>query len=731
MHATTVRPSLAGWAARAGGDVVAGAVASLAPLTNAFTYAALIFSGPWAPLLSQGIATLLVSSAAIAIVVGLTSGFRVAVAGPNSLTSALLAAILLHLAPEFAGQPPGVAAASAFAVMGIATLLTGLALLGLRALRLGDVVRLTPAPVIVGVLGASGWVMMEGTTRMVTGLPLSLWSLSGFAGSQAGLRFAGLLAFAGVLSLTTRWVRHPLTVPLTLIGAVAATDAALHLSGVPFAAARAADILFDVMELATPSIPILSGALAQADWPVILWAAPCFAPVVIIGVVQSLATATSVELLLDVEVDLNKELQSQGLANLVSAAAGGIMGFTAASYTSANVAAHGRGRLSVVVVGLVMLAVLAGGTGVITFVPRAVLGGLLFWLGAGLFWTAGVGSLRTLPRGEWLLTITMIVVTAVIGFLPALVTGLIGSCVLLALSLSRVGIVQRSYGLDEAGSTVQRSEAEMQLLAVRGGEARVIELAGFLFFGSVNQLHAEIKALLGRRRVRTLILDFARVSGADSSVRAVLGRIRSLAARSGVQLVVSGMPPRLAPMLQSIGPCPAQLRRTLDEAIEGAEDALLAAEGAHAGSSAGAMEEWLAEALGDAAGARLLSALLDTAQYQAGDVLCRQGEVADTLFFVSSGRINVMVTTPGQPDTRLRTFAPRTIAGELGFLLGARRSATLQVERTAIVGQLHRDAFQRLRATNPDLALTLLDHLARVQAERLALATGQIMALRR
>ncbi len=83
-----------------------GLAASLLSLAYCFSYGAFIFTGPLQPFLSQGVAAALITAAVTATIIALSSGFRSAIAGPDSNTTAVLAAMMVILAPTMAAMAP-------------------------------------------------------------------------------------------------------------------------------------------------------------------------------------------------------------------------------------------------------------------------------------------------------------------------------------------------------------------------------------------------------------------------------------------------------------------------------------------------------------------------------------------------------------------------------------------------------------------------------------------------
>jgi SulP family sulfate permease len=167
---------------------------SLLSLAYCFSYAAFIFAGPLQPFLSQGVAAALITAAVTATIIALTSGFRSAVAGPDSNTTALLAAMMTALSPAMSALSPNAALALAMTALALATLLTGLALFSLGWLQVGKLVRFIPYPVVAGFLAATGWLMVSGAVNITTGIPMSWQTLPLLAEPDA---LAALLATVG------------------------------------------------------------------------------------------------------------------------------------------------------------------------------------------------------------------------------------------------------------------------------------------------------------------------------------------------------------------------------------------------------------------------------------------------------------------------------------------------------------------------------------------------------
>ena len=105
-----------------------------------------------------------------------------------------------------------------------------------------------------------------------------------------------------------------------------------------------------------------------------------------------------------------------------------------------------------------------------------------------------------------------------------------------------------------------------------------------------------------------------------------------------------------------------------------------------------------------------LAAGADQLSLQRGDVLVRQGEPSDTLFFVLSGRFTVHVHGSAEPVAEIAQGQP---VGEIGFFAGLPRTATVIALRDSRVLAITRDRFAAISASAPGLRDTVTVSLAR------------------
>jgi sulfate permease, SulP family len=712
-------------------NVGGGLAASLLSLAYCFSYGAFIFAGPLRPFLSQGVAAALMTAAVTAIIIALTSGFRSAVAGPDSNTTALLAAMMAVLAPTLSAMEPNAALALAMSALAVATLLTGLALFLLGWMQFGKLVRFIPYPVVAGFLAATGWLMVSGAVNMTSGVPLSWPTLPLLAEHNALVALATTSVWAAALWFLTAYWKHPLVLPAALVGVTLATHAALAILSLPEDLVTSA-IMFSLPGDTHPIFPFLTGELMQVDWPALAPAAGDMIAVAVLAILSILLNSTSIELATKVDIDLDRELRVHGVANIASAFAGGFVGHISVSRTLVSIAAGGGSRLVGIVVGLVALAVLISGTGVISLIPRFILAGLLMQLGARLIWDWAVHSRRSLPLLDWLVIVAIVLITSNFGFLQALLFGMLAGCVIFAVDVSRIRVIRHQFGLDERSSSLVRSRGETAFLAERGGQVQVLQLSGYLFFGSAYSVLERVAALATERRLQEVIFDFSGVTGIDSSAGASFAKIRELLKTHGVRQAMVAMSPLAASILSTRASLDESVRcpDNLDTALEESEEAILATSEVAVGLHR-SMVDWLTEVIGAREPAQSLFEHMTPAPRDSGSYLCRQGDPTDSLLFIERGPVSVTLEMGDQAPLRVRVFGAHTLVGEVGFFLDAPRSANLLAAPSAIVWSLSHQAFDEFVRASPEQALTLTTYVIRLQSERLTFANRQIASLQR
>ncbi len=102
-----------------------------------------------------------------------------------------------------------------------------------------------------------------------------------------------------------------------------------------------------------------------------------------------------------------------------------------------------------------------------------------------------------------------------------------------------------------------------------------------------------------------------------------------------------------------------------------------------------------------------------------GEELFRENDAGDSLFIVQSGRVDIFKNIRGDVDRSLASFGPGDVIGEMGFIDGARRSATARTTESSRFLVLSRQSFARVQRERPDIAAQVFRNMASIVASRL------------
>ncbi|MBP2303971.1 cyclic nucleotide-binding domain-containing protein [Azospirillum melinis] len=719
-----------------------GLIAGIDNLGNGLAIAALLFTGPLAAGLGAGVGVVLLSAAILALLVALRSTQPNSVALVQETGVAILASTVATMAAGLEGAPEGVRIATAFAILGGSTLVTGLLFWMVGRLRLGRLVRFFPYPVVAGFLAGSGWLLVEGALAMVSGRHGLGAGIAGLAAPMVAVTAAAAVGLAGLLVLVMRRSASPFAMPLVLLTAALAFHAGLPLLGVTAEQARGWGWLPGVAGGDGFSLPVPTEVLALADWGRVAAALPAMVSVAVLGMLGLLLNVSGIELAQGRDIDADAELRSTGAANLLAGALGGPSGYVGLGMTllAGRMGARGRGA------GLATAAVILGGLFVagwlVSVTPVFLTAGLILFLGVELLQEWLIEARRRLPRTEWLIVLAVVLAIAGIGFMEGLALGLAVSLAMFVYSYSRLPVIRGRHSGAELRSRVDRSPAASLHLTAAGAAIEAMQVQGYLFFGTAEQIVGPVRDRLeragvqaggdaGAQPLRFLIIDFRHIKGMDSAAAGVFRRIRNLIEAAGATLVLSALPDAVEDAFRNCGLDPDRdpvLRRApdLDHALESCEEALLAEDGGSGGGADAPLLRHLEAMTGPHPRLADAVAALDTLHLEPDEVLIRAGETASDVFIIGRGRVKVQIALPDGRSLRLRTMTAGAVVGEIALLLGQTRGADVVVETTATIHRLTAATLARLEREDPELALVLHRILATTLAQKVTLANRLI-----
>ena len=715
-------------------DIFAGLISSFVSVAYGLAFAALIFTPPLTPWIASGIAATFLTLAVSTAIVALRSALPFAIGGPDptvAVQATLVAALVARLSEQGA---PGDLMAPVMIVMGLAATLTGLLLCGLGLARAGSAIRFVPYPVIGGFLGATGWLMVSGAVGVVTGHGLWPSTVDALLARSMLAELAPAFAIAlAIYSAIRRFGENPFVLPVILLAGIATAHLAFALSGTSLAEATVQGWLFKAPAALALTPTWDFNDLKMFPWQALEPLAGDIVAVMFVIAICSLLNTTGLEFVTEREVDLNRELNAIGVANLAAAALGGYGSTIALNRTTLNYVAGARGRLSGLTVAVVSALVLIADPGFIAYVPKFVLGGILLYLGALFIYEWLIDSAMRISPLEYASLLTIAVLILKFGFLAGVLIGVIIGCATFALSAGRVDAVKFSFDGSEYRSSLDRGPEALKILAKHGGEIQGMSLQSYLFFGSANRLYERVKALFARQPgIRFLIFDFRLVTGIDSSAIHSLTQIKRAANQNGARFVLVDLSPNVQTALrrrrfidQDVVP-----GDDLDRTLEMCEGVVIAAH-AHGGADVRDLDEWFEQALGNAAFAEELAAVCQQLKVRKGEIIASQGETADCMHFIVEGRVGIIVRLEDGHSVRVRSLGPHATIGEMGLITRQLRSATIEAEVDSVLYVLSVEDYERLKTENPPLQQALLNYVVTVMAERLNFASKVIGVLRR
>ena len=372
----------------------------------------------------------------------------------------LYASFCIAVVTAFAGGRPGMisAATGAMALLMVtlvrdhglqyllvATVLTGVMQIAAGYLKLGGLMKFVSRSVVLGFVNALAILIFMAQLPELTGVTWPTYAMT-----AAGLGVIYLFPYLNK------------TIPSPLVCIVGLTAVAM----------------FSGMDLRTVGdMGALPDQLPFFLWPDVPWnfetlkiVFPYAAGLTVVGLLESLMTATIVDDLTDTPSDKNRECKGQGLGNIVAGAMGGMAGCAMIGQSVINVKSGGRGRLSTFFAGVMMLTMVVFLKDWVSQIPMAALVAVMIMVSIGTFSWESLAGLRKSPLSS---SIVMIATVLVVVFTHNLAYG-----VLVGVLLSGVFFAQK---------VSHYFHVESQL---EGDSHRSYQVKGQVFFASAEQFIA-------------------------------------------------------------------------------------------------------------------------------------------------------------------------------------------------------------------------------------------------
>jgi len=460
------------WFANPRGDLIAGAVVALALIPEAIAFSIIAGVDPKVGLYA---------SFCIAVVIAFVGGRP----GMISAATGAMALLMVTLVREHGLQ-----------YLLAATLLTGVLQIIAGACKLGNLMRFVSRSVVTGFVNALAILIFMAQLPEFKGQGLVMY----------GMVAAGLVIIYGLPRLTK-------AVPSPLVCIVLLTGVSMGLG--------LGDTLRTVGDMGQlpSSLPIFFLPDIPLNWETLAIILPYSVPLAIVGLLESLMTETIVDDLTDTSSDRNRECTGQGIANIVSGCFGGMAGCAMIGQSVINVQSGGRGRLSTLSAGVLLIILIVALGDFVKQIPMAALVAVMFMVSIGTFNWQSLANLKVHHRTS---SIVMVSTVVVVVFTHNLALG-VGVGVL----LSALFFAYKVSSLLEISSSLSEDK-----------QTRTYTVHGQLFFVSASTF---AEAFDFREVVQHVRIDVSQAHFWDLSAIHALDRVVLKFRREGTEVELFGL----------------------------------------------------------------------------------------------------------------------------------------------------------------------------------------------
>lgn len=372
------------WFGNVRGDILAGIVVALALIPEAIAFSIIAGVDPKVGLYA---------SFCIATVIAFVGGR----AGMISAATGAMALLMITLVKEHGLE-----------YLFAATVLTGVLQILAGYLKLGMLMSFVSRTVVVGFVNALAILIFMAQLPELTNVSWHVYALT-----VAGL---GIIYLFPYIPAIGKVIPSPLVTIILLTAVVVIMGIDVRTVG-------------DMGSL-PDTLPIFLWPDVPLNFETLSIIFPYSAALAAVGLLESFMTATIVDDMTDTDSDKNREAKGQGIANIASGCIGGMAGCAMIGQSVINVKSGGRGRLSTLVAGVLLLIMVVFMSDLIKLIPMAALVSVMIMVSIGTFNWPSVKGLKTLPLST---NIVMIVTTAVVVITHNLALGVLSGVLLASL----------------------------------------------------------------------------------------------------------------------------------------------------------------------------------------------------------------------------------------------------------------------------------------------------------
>jgi sulfate permease, SulP family len=472
------------WLGNIRGDLLAGTVVALALIPEAIAFSIIAGVDPKVGLYA---------SFCIAVVTAIVGG------RPGMISAATGAMALLMVT---------LVKAHGLEYLLAATLLTGVLQIIAGYLKLGSLMRFVSRSVVTGFVNALAILIFMAQLPELTDVTWQVYAMT-----LAGLGIIYLFPYIPMIGRT---------IPSPLICIVVMTAVAMF-AGLDIRTVGDMGQLPDTLPIFLwPDVPL--------NLQTLLIILPYAVGLAVVGLLESMMTATIVDDLTDTASDKNRECKGQGIANIGAGLMGGMAGCAMIGQSIINVKSGGRGRLSCFTAGVLLLIMVVFLDEWIKQIPMAALVAVMIMVSIGTFSWSSVKDIKKNPLSSTIVMVaTVIVVVATHNLAIGVLVGVLLATLFFANKIGRFMLVKA----DQADEDV-----------------RQYRVVGQVFFASAEQF---IQSFDFKEAVGKVIIDLTQAHFWDITAVSSLDKVVIKFRREGAEVEIIGMTEATATIVDKFG----------------------------------------------------------------------------------------------------------------------------------------------------------------------------------
>jgi SulP family sulfate permease len=441
------------WFGNVRADILAGIVVALALIPEAIAFSIIAGVDPMVGLYA---------SFCIAVVIAFVGGRPAMISAATGAMALLMITLVKDHGLEY---------------LFAATVLTGVLQIVFGVLKLARFMKFIPRSVMVGFVNALAILIFSAQLPHFVSEGWGMYAM-----------VAGALAIIYILPRFTKIVPSP------LIAIIVITVIAIYTGS-------GARTVGDMGEL-TQALPFFSIPTVPFTLETLTIIFPYALALTMVGLLESLLTATIVDDMTDTSSDKNKESRGQGIANIVSGFFGGMAGCAMIGQSVINVKSGARGRLSALVAGVFLMFLILVLGNVVIQIPMAALVGVMIMVAIGTFDWSSIKNLKVVPVTDSIvMVVTVVTVVYTHDLSKGVFAGIILSAIFFVAKISKVHV----------SSTVDHVL-----------DKKIYRVRGQVFFASVTDL---ITYFDFKDEVQKVEIDFSQAHIWDDSAVAAIDKI--------------------------------------------------------------------------------------------------------------------------------------------------------------------------------------------------------------